>query len=256
MDGAGVVGAEALVRWARPGRGFVPPAECIPLAQETGLIVPLGRWVLREACRQGARWCRERAAAGEAPVYVTVNLSGRQLQDPALVADVAAALADAGLNPAGLLLEITAIVVMQDTEASLAPLHALKALGVRLAIGDFGTGYSSLAYLQRFPADVLKIDKAFVDRVAGGGSDAALAPTIIALGETLGLAAVAEGVEDAEQRARLRALGCRLGQGYLFARPLPPAAARGRRRARARDGGRGCLTVSNDCGNPGVTRGP
>jgi EAL domain-containing protein (putative c-di-GMP-specific phosphodiesterase class I) len=214
-----VVGVEALVRWDHPTRGPVSPATFIPLAEESGMILPLGRWVLGEACRQGAAWQR---LGAHAP-YLAVNISGRQLQHPQLVADVASALGEAGLAPGGLLLEITEGVVMHDTEASLRRLHDLKGIGVSLAIDDFGTGYSSLSYLQRFPVDVLKIDKAFVDDVALGGSQAALARTIVALGETLSLRTVAEGIETAEQAGALVAMGCRVGQGYWFARPLPAA---------------------------------
>jgi diguanylate cyclase (GGDEF)-like protein/PAS domain S-box-containing protein len=212
-----VVGVEALVRWDHPTRGAVSPATFIPLAEESGIILPLGRWVLDEACRQAAAWQRR----GVGAPYVAVNISGRQLQHPQLVADVATALGDAGLEPGALLLEITEGVVMHDTEASLRRLHDLKEIGVRLAIDDFGTGYSSLSYLQRFPMDVLKIDKAFVDDVALGGSRAALARTIVALGETLSLHTVAEGIETPEQSAALVAMGCRVGQGYWFARPVP-----------------------------------
>jgi diguanylate cyclase (GGDEF)-like protein/PAS domain S-box-containing protein len=212
-----VLGVEALVRWDHPTRGAVSPATFIPLAEESGMILPLGRWVLGEACRQAAIWQRR----GIGAPYVAVNISGRQLQHPQLVADVASALGDAGLDPGALLLEITEGVVMHDTEASLRRLLDLKGIGVRLAIDDFGTGYSSLSYLQRFPVDVLKIDKAFVDDVAAGGSQAALARTIVALGETLSLDTVAEGIETAEQSAALLAMGCRVGQGYWFARPVP-----------------------------------
>ena len=212
-----VVGVEALVRWDHPTRGAVSPATFIPLAEESGIILPLGRWVLGEACRQAAAWQRR----GVGAPYVAVNISGRQLQHPQLVADVATALGEAGLEPGALLLEITEGVVMHDTEASLRRLHDLKGIGVRLAIDDFGTGYSSLSYLQRFPMDVLKIDKAFVDDVALGGSQAALARTIVALGETLSLDTVAEGIETPEQSAALVAMGCRVGQGYWFARPVP-----------------------------------
>ena len=150
-----------------------------------------------------------------------MNLSGRQLQDAELVDDVAAALRDSGLDPTSLVLEITESVVIQSSEAMLEKLHELKALGVRLAIDDFGTGYSSLSYLQRFPVDILKIDKSFVDDVTRSNNDAALARTIIALGDMLSLRTVAEGVEDTKQHALLRELGCELGQGYLFARPVP-----------------------------------
>ena len=215
---------EALLRWRHPDRGPISPAEFIPLAEETGLIVPLGRWVLRAACRQLRAW--DRAGVPRAGSHLAVNVSGRQLDDPGLVADVAAALADFGLAADRLTLEVTETALMRDVEGALAALHALKALGVRLAIDDFGMGYSSLAALQRFPVDVLKIDKAFVDRVADGGSGAALARTVVALGAALGLRTVAEGIETAAQRAALAALGCPLGQGYLFARPLSGPDAR------------------------------
>jgi diguanylate cyclase (GGDEF)-like protein/PAS domain S-box-containing protein len=214
-----VVGVEALARWVHPERGAVSPARFVPVAEESGLVLPLGRSVLAAACRQAAAWHQD----GADDLYVAVNISGRQLEDPRFVDDVAAAVAGAGLDPHALLLEITEGVLMQDTAANLARLAELKALGVRLAIDDFGTGYSSLAYLQRFPVDVLKIDKSFVDGVHDGGSHEALARTIIALGRTLSLSTVAEGVERAEQRAALLALGCTLGQGYLFSRPLPAA---------------------------------
>ncbi|HET7457678.1 MAG TPA: EAL domain-containing protein [Gemmatimonadaceae bacterium] len=214
-------GVEALVRWHHPTRGVVPPLSFIPVAEEAGLIVQLGRWVLREACRQGEEW---RRAEGMPDLKVSVNLSGRQLADPGLVDDVADALRASGFPATHLVLEITESVMMKNTAAMLAPLHALRALGVRLGIDDFGTGYSSLAYLRNFPIDVLKIDRAFVEGVVRHGTDAALARTIIALGDTLRLETVAEGIEDDQQRAHLRALGCTLGQGYHFARPLPAAA--------------------------------
>jgi EAL domain-containing protein (putative c-di-GMP-specific phosphodiesterase class I) len=214
-----VVGVEALARWTHPRRGAITPGAFVPVAEASGLVLPMGRWVLREACRQAAAWRR----GGAGGPYVAVNISGRQLEDPQFVADVAAALRDADLPADALLLEITEGVVMRDTAASLARLAELKGLGVRLAIDDFGTGYSSLAYLQRFPVDVLKIDKSFVDGVHRGGSHEALARTIVALGRTLSLSTVAEGVERADQRDSLRALGCALGQGYLFSRPLPAA---------------------------------
>ena len=224
LDDERIVGLEALVRWEHPARGTINPMQFIPLAEATGLVVPLGRWVLRAACRQAAEWRRgageaDGTADADAP-YVAVNLSGRQLEDAALIDDVAAALAESGLDPARLLLEITESILMQRADAAPRTLHALKALGVRLAIDDFGTGYSSLAYLQRFPVDVLKIDKAFIDGVASGGSDAALARAIVGLTATLGLRCVAEGIERPEQAAELRAAGCGYGQGFLFARPV------------------------------------
>ena len=217
LDTGRVQGLEALVRWTHPRRGQLSPAAFIPVAEASGHIVPLGAWVLAEACRT--------VAAMPGAPYVTVNLSGRQLADPALVGAVAAVLRASGLAPNRLVLEITETVLMADTAGTLERLHALKALGVRLAIDDFGTGYSSLRYLQRFPVDVLKIDKSFVDRIDGDEHDTALVRTIVALGEMLGLTTVAEGIERAAQRAHLEALGCVLGQGYHFARPLDTAAA-------------------------------
>lgn len=211
-----VVGAEALVRWLCRDRGTVPPGVFIPIAEETGLIVPIGRWVLRRACREAQRWTRD---LGQ-PVRITVNLSGRQLQDAGVVDDVRAALADSGLDPAQLVLEITESMLMHNTSLSMNRLMALKALGVSLAIDDFGTGYSSLSYLQRYPIDMLKIDKAFVDVVDKGEDGPVLAQAIVALGETLRLHTVAEGIEKEAQRGHLIGLGCAFGQGYLFAPPL------------------------------------
>ncbi len=213
-----LVAIEALVRWAHPRRGVLPPSLFIPIAEETGLIVPLGRVVLREACREAARW-RAMTPDGDAPA-VTVNLSARQFQRSDLPADVAAALKESTLDPGHLVLEITESVIMRDTEATIQQLHALKALGVQLAIDDFGTGYSSLSSLQRFPIDVLKIDKSFVDGVTQGGNDAALARTIIALGDMLALRTVAEGIEHPAQQRMVHDLGCRFGQGFLYAKPL------------------------------------
>jgi diguanylate cyclase (GGDEF)-like protein/PAS domain S-box-containing protein len=219
LDGGEVCGAEALVRWQRPGRGLVPPSVFIPVAEETGLIVEIGRWVLREACRQGQRWEMERGA----PVRVTVNLSGRQLQDPAIVHDVREALAGSGFTASDLVLEITESILMQHVEVSLDRLTQLKELGVSLAIDDFGTGYSSLSYLQRYPIDILKIDKAFVDTIDKGGDGTVLASAIVALGDTLRLDTVAEGIETEAQRGMLLELGCAFGQGYLFAPPVAAA---------------------------------
>ena len=217
-------GVEALLRWHHPAHGAVSPATFVPLAEATGLIVPLGRWVLAEACRQVAGWAVPHEP-DDLPLTLTVNVSGRQLQDPGFVGDVEAALAASGLAPGRLVLEITETAIMQDTAATLARLAALKALGVRLAIDDFGTGYSSLAYLQQFPVDILKLDKRFVDGVAEPGHDAALALTIIALGDALALRVVAEGIETEAQRRALVGFGCPHGQGYLFARPMSGADA-------------------------------
>jgi diguanylate cyclase (GGDEF)-like protein/PAS domain S-box-containing protein len=214
-----VEGLEALVRWEHPIRGALSPADFISVAESSGQIVPLGRWVLCEACRTVARL--------PGTPYVTVNISARQLENPSLVDDVSAALEGSGLAPERLLLEITETVLMADTKGTLERLQALKALGVRLGIDDFGTGYSSLRYLQRFPVDVLKIDKSFVDGVDRDDHDAALVRTIVALGEMLGLETVAEGIERGTQRDLLRAIGCRRGQGYFFARPLDALATAG-----------------------------
>jgi EAL domain-containing protein (putative c-di-GMP-specific phosphodiesterase class I) len=211
-----ITGLEALVRWLHPRRGTIPPAAFIPLAEETGLIIPIGRWVLEEACQQARQWQR---AAGRR-LSISVNLSPRQFQDPGLVDDVARALHQADLDPGSLVLEITETLLMHDTEATIAKLQALKALGVRLAIDDFGTGYSSLSYLRRFPVDILKVDKSFIDAVAANAEDSALTQAIIELGQTLRLQTVAEGVEASEQARQLRTLQCELGQGYYFAQPL------------------------------------
>jgi EAL domain-containing protein (putative c-di-GMP-specific phosphodiesterase class I) len=214
---------EALVRWAHPTRGLIAPAGFVPLAEEQGLIGPIGRWVLQEACRQVRRW--QAQFPGAPPLAVHVNLSGRQLlQEQDLVAEVVRALEDSGLPPRLLTLEITETVLMADTEAMSRRLRELKGLGVHLAIDDFGTGYSSLSYLRRFPIDMLKIDKAFVDGIGRGREDDALAHAIVNLCQTLQLHTIAEGIEHAEQATHLAALGCRDGQGYHFARPLTPAA--------------------------------
>lgn len=220
VDGR-VVGFEALARWHHPQRGTVSPALFIPLAEEAGTILPLGRWVLAKACREAVRWSA--LAPGDKPIPVSVNVSGHQLEHPSFVADVMGALNDSSLSPESLILEITESAIMRDSAATLARLRELRAFGVRLAIDDFGTGYSSLAYLQRFPFDILKIDKAFVDTLSSGESSAALARAILAIAGTLGLDAVAEGIEEPEHLERLRELGCPRGQGFLFSRPLSPA---------------------------------
>jgi EAL domain-containing protein (putative c-di-GMP-specific phosphodiesterase class I) len=220
LAGGRLVGVEALVRWDHPDRGLIGPGGFIPLAESTGLIVALGRWVLREACSQLVRW---RAAYPQAAdVYMSVNLSARQFQAAGLVEDVAAAIADARVPAGNVTLELTESLLMRDTAATAEALGALKALGVRLAVDDFGTGYSALGYLKRFPVDILKIDKSFVDGVATNPEDAALAQTIVQLGHTLNLQTLAEGIESADQSSQLEALGCRYGQGYLFARPTAP----------------------------------
>jgi diguanylate cyclase (GGDEF)-like protein/PAS domain S-box-containing protein len=223
-----VKGMEALLRWNHPTRGLTTPDTFIPMAEKIGMIVPLGQWVLEEACHQLEVWRALWHADGRDPRTlpgVSVNLSARQLQQPDLVTDVQRALRLTGAAPERVTLEVTETVIMQQTEATLDTLTKLKRLGVQLAIDDFGTGYSSLSYLQKFPVDVLKIDRAFVEGVARGGSDQALARTIIMLGSTLGLRTVAEGIEDERQRDQLALLGCDFGQGYLFARPMTATGA-------------------------------
>jgi diguanylate cyclase (GGDEF)-like protein len=211
-------GVEALVRWRHPDRGVVPPMKFVPLAEETGLIVPIGLWVLHEACRRAGGWNADRC--GQPPMTLSVNLSARQLQQPDLPGVVARILLETGLDPACLVLEITESLLLHDTDATMARLQQLKALGLRLAIDDFGTGYSSLAYLRRFPIDIIKIDKSFVEEIADGPDASALARAIVQLGQTLRLVTVAEGIEAADQLAELRSSGCQLGQGYYFAKPL------------------------------------
>jgi diguanylate cyclase (GGDEF)-like protein/PAS domain S-box-containing protein len=216
-------GMEALVRWQHPTRGLLPPIEFIGVAEESGLIVPLGKWVLAEACRQTAEW---RGLYAEASALtVSVNLSTRQLLEPDLVHQVEEVLADSGLDPSALTLEITEGSLMQDVVLTAEKLHHLKELGVLLAIDDFGTGSSSLAYLRQFPIDLLKIDKSFVDQMTTAGSQGpALVRAIIELAETFHLQTVAEGIEIDEQLDELRLAGCHSGQGYLFARPLTSGA--------------------------------
>jgi len=207
-------GVEALLRWNHPQRGLVPPLHFIPLAEETGLIIPIGAWVLREACRQGA--ILHRRFPRPDALTISVNLSAKQLQSESIVRDVEDALAYSGFAPSALVLEITETVMMLDSDVAVARLNDLKALGVRIAMDDFGTGYSSLSYLSRFPVDILKMDRSFLS----GDGESALAAAIIAIGDRLGLEVVAEGIEREEQSHSLRELGCPLGQGFLFAKPM------------------------------------
>jgi diguanylate cyclase (GGDEF)-like protein/PAS domain S-box-containing protein len=213
-----IVEVEALLRWDRPGHGLVSPATFIPVAEETGLIVPIGRWVMQEACRQAQAWNMQRPA--DSPLVMSINLSARQLQDPGLLADITSAARSAGLDLRALKLEITETAAMRDMETSVTRLEALKALGVQLAIDDFGTGYSSLNYLKRFPVDTLKVDRSFIERLERE-PDVAIVQSVVTLAKALHLDVVGEGIETTMQVAQLRALGCDRGQGYLFARPQP-----------------------------------
>jgi diguanylate cyclase (GGDEF)-like protein len=208
-----LVGFEALLRWRRPGHGLVPPAEFIPLAEETGLIVPIGEWVIRRACADAASWPEH--------LSVAVNLSAAQFKTDGLVQVVRAALEASGLAPHRLEIEITESAMLQQSETTLRMLHELRALGVRIVMDDFGTGYSSLSYLQRFPFDRIKIDRSFVRRLGGAEGSEAIIRAVTGLGASLGIETVAEGIETEAQCEQVRAEGCALGQGHLFSRPLP-----------------------------------
>ena len=214
-----VTGVEALIRWQHPTRGLISPEVFIPLAEQSGLIVEIGRWVLHAACAQAAVWHAQGHSLG-----VSVNVSARQLDTDLFIGEVADALAASGLDAASLTLEITETALMRDIDVAARRLRALKSLGVRLAIDDFGTGYSSLAYLRKFPVDALKIDRSFISGVASSGDSKALIHTLVQLGKTLGLETLGEGIEDDGQLETLRREQCDFGQGFLFARPLDAAA--------------------------------
>jgi diguanylate cyclase (GGDEF)-like protein/PAS domain S-box-containing protein len=215
-----VAGMEALLRWHHPERGLVAPGDFIPFAEETGLIVPIGRWVLREACMQAVEV--QRLWTGDPPLYICVNLSVRQLQHSDVIADVRDALEESGLDPGLLMLEITESMLIEDPEVAVVKLQELRALGLRVAMDDFGTGYSSLSYLSRFPVDVIKMDRSFL-RPEATREAADLSSAVVALGSSLALDVVAEGIEFDEQLSRLRDLGCELGQGFHFAHPMESA---------------------------------
>jgi diguanylate cyclase (GGDEF)-like protein len=218
VQGQGVItGAEALLRWQHPERGMVPPIQFIGVAEETGLILPLGQWVLDTACEQLALWAGNPLME---PLSVAVNVSSRQFQDVGFVDDVLAILARTGANPRRLKLELTESLLVQDVEDVIAKMTALKAHGIGFSLDDFGTGYSSLSYLKRLPLDQLKIDQGFVRDILSDPNDAAIAKMVMALAESMGLAVIAEGVETREQRDYLAGLDCHAYQGYLFARPL------------------------------------
>ena len=217
LDGGIVVGFEALIRWQHPQRGLVSPAEFIPIAEETGWIVPIGQWVLQEACAQLARWQK----SAETPLSMSVNLSGKQFSQPDLIELVETTVRESGIAPGSLQLEITESAIMEDAQIVTSRLLQLRKLGVKLGLDDFGTGYSSLSYLHRFPLDTLKIDRSFVARLLEDGENREIVRTIVTLGKNLGMDVVAEGVEEAQQLSDLRDLRCQHGQGYYFARPLP-----------------------------------
>ena len=213
-----IVGFEALIRWARPGYGLVPPVEFIPLAEETGLIGEIGAWVLHEACHQAASW---QSRWPDHRIGVAVNVSSRQVAKGNLIDHVDAAIAASGLDPTLLTLEITESVLIHDDVAASSLLTELRARGVRISVDDFGTGYSSLTYLRSFPIDAIKIDRSFVQTIEQERSDAAIVAAVLALARNLDLEVIAEGVEGHEQLATLTFLNCRLMQGFLFSRPIP-----------------------------------
>jgi EAL domain-containing protein (putative c-di-GMP-specific phosphodiesterase class I) len=217
MRAGAIVGFEALARWRHPSRGLVPPSDFVPLAERTGQVLELGRWVMERACRQAAEWRAQNPAHGS--LEIAVNLSGAQLRAPQLVDEVAEALRSAELEPSGLLVEITETALVADTAMSAASLGGLRELGVRIAMDDFGTGYSSLHYLNSFPVDTMKMAKVFVDEVGGSGRrEPAMARAIVGLAEAFELRLIAEGIEHADQVPALLELGCELGQGnHLYA---------------------------------------
>ena len=220
LDTGKITEVEALIRWQHEKRGLLQPDEFIGLTEETGLIVPIGQWVLSEACKQARLWQVEYPTTP--PLVMSVNLSAKQFQNPKLVEEITQALDESGLAPSCLKLEITESTVMQDAPVTLTKLTELKELGVRLAIDDFGTGYSSLGYLKRFPVDTLKIDRSFVKGLSPDGGDNAIVRAVVTVAKSLNMDVTAEGVETEAQLAELRALGCDRWQGFLFARPVSP----------------------------------
>lgn len=210
-----ISGFEALIRWRHPQRGLVAPNDFIPLAEEIGLIVPVGEWVIRQACATASRWPNH--------LHVAVNISAAQFRHPGLTEVIVGALAASRLDPRRLEIEITESVLLQDRDATLATLHQLRALGIRIAMDDFGTGYSSLTYLQCFPFDKIKIDRSFVSGVASDAGSLSIVRAVVALARGMGMTTTAEGVETDEQRERIAAEGCTEMQGYLFSRPVPAA---------------------------------
>ncbi len=212
-----MIGMEALVRWLHPEWGMISPRDFIPLAEETGLILPIGEWVLRTACRQSRQWLEQ----GMLPPRMAVNISGQQFKQPNFIAVVEKCLQENGLDPNRLELEITESILMDNVSGAIATMNKLKTRGIRLAIDDFGTGYSSLSYLKRFPIDKLKIDRSFIRDLSGEATDKVIASAIIALGRSMALEVTAEGIETAEHLDFLKKEGCRFGQGFLLSLPLP-----------------------------------
>ncbi|HZB46322.1 MAG TPA: EAL domain-containing protein, partial [Pyrinomonadaceae bacterium] len=225
LDTFHICGFEALVRWQHPERGSISPLDFIPVAEETGLIVAIGEWTLHESCRQMREWQRE--FPSQEPMFVSVNLSTKQFNQPNLIEQVGDILKETGLNPRALKLEITESAVMDNIEMATEMLRQLRALGVQLSIDDFGTGYSSLSYLHRFPIDTLKIDRSFVSQMSENNENTEIVRTIVVLAQNLGMDVVAEGVETNDQLALLRQLGCEYGQGYYFSKPVSSAEAGG-----------------------------
>jgi EAL domain-containing protein (putative c-di-GMP-specific phosphodiesterase class I) len=236
LPNGAIEGFEALLRWSHPTLGQISPVRFIPIAEESGLIVEIGCWVLQEACRWVARWRRDIPEAGD--LYVAVNVSARQLRDGIFLETVKSALSDNDLPGEALALELTESLLMENPTAAANLLAALRALDLRLLIDDFGTGYSSLAYLKRFPVDTVKIDQSFVEALdRDDTSEESLVAAIIAMAGALGMTTIAEGVETAGQEARLIELGCQVVQGFLYSRPVPPAEVPGMLRRFAESNG-------------------
>lgn len=217
LDTGATTGAEALLRWAHPERGLMHPEEFVAIAEDCGLIVPIGQWVMREACRQARAWID----AGRTPLPLAVNISASEFSDRQFIERLCSALSDSGLDGRHIEIELTESSLIEPGEATVLVLQSLKDMGVQVAIDDFGTGYSSLSYLRQFPISVLKIDRSFVHEIHAAPSGTSIAGAVISMGRSLGLRVIAEGVETAEQHAFLRAAGCAEGQGYYYGPPLP-----------------------------------
>ena len=214
------MGFEALMRWKHPQRGSIPPIEFIPVAEETGIIIPLTIWIMRTACRQAVEW--NKYLNDRVPLIMSINLSGKHFSQPDLVGQIRQVIDETGIDPRTIKLELTESAVMDNAENAIGMLKELRSLGLQLSIDDFGTGYSSLSYLHRFPIDMLKVDRSFVSTMEGGSENGEIVRTVIALAKTLRLSVIAEGIESIHQLHQLRILGCEYGQGYLFSRPVPP----------------------------------